>query len=65
MRAKIGESGDQQVAINVAGDDFCAVAGCHAASHSVAWSKSHAKSVLRFSKTGNKAPAGRNLGECL
>ena len=67
MRAKIGESGCQRVplAINVAGDDSDAIAGCRAVNHSIAWSKSQSKSVVRFSETGNKGPAFGDLGDRL
>jgi hypothetical protein len=67
MRAKIDGPGCQRVpvAINVAGDDSDAIAGSRAVNHSVAWSKSQSKSVVRFSKTGNKGPTFGDLGDRL
>ena len=70
MRAKIDEPGCQRVtrvavAIGIEGHSRTSIAGSRAVNHSVAWSKSHSKSVVRFSKTGNKGPAFGDLGDRL
>ena len=65
MRAKIDEPGCQRVslAINVAGDDRDAIAGCRTVNHSVAWSKSQSKSVIRFGEAGKQGQAFGDFGD--
>jgi hypothetical protein len=68
--AKIDEPGCQRVtrgavAIGIEGHRRTSIAGSRAVNHSVAWRKSQSKSVVRFSKTGNKGPAFGDLGDRL
>jgi hypothetical protein len=65
MRAKIDGPGCRRVplAINIAGDDSGAIADCRAFDECFARRRNWPKSIVRFSESGNKAPAGGNLGE--
>ena len=67
MRAKIDEPGCQwvtrgAVAIGIEGHRRTSIAGSRAVNHSVAWSKSQSKSVIRFGEAGKQGQAFGDLG---